>query len=153
MSDGPGDSPSVVGRGDCKDDLLHENHGRLGLRVARAYDLDAMIAGLASHGACPRGLLILGTGEFAHPPFRLARRLEELGYEVHFQSTTRSPLLVDGDLTSVLEFTDNYGDAMPNYVYNVADRRYDRVLIGYETRPLPPEHTLPAMLNAQVVYF
>jgi hypothetical protein len=149
----PGDAPSVVGRGDFKDELLAANHGRLGVRTPREYDLDAIITNLASHRACSGGLLVLGSGEFAHPPYLLARRLEELGHEVYFQSMTRSPLLVDGDLTSALEFTDNYGDGMPNYLYNVADRRYDRVLIGYETRPLPPEHNLPALLGASVVYF
>lgn len=147
----PGETPNVVGRGDIKDELLQSNHGRLGLRESREYELDAMIA---ASGVQPgERVLVLGSGEFAHPPFRLARRLEERGWDVHFQSTTRSPLLVDGDLSSVLEFTDNYGDAMPNYLYNVADRRYDRVVIGYETRPLPPEHTLPAMLGATAVYF
>jgi hypothetical protein len=147
----PGEPPNVVGRGDYKDELLVVNHGRLGVRRTPKYDLDAMIKSIGVR--LGERILVLGSGEFAHGPYLLADRLEELGHDVHFQSTTRSPLLVDGDLSSVLEFTDNYGDAMPNYVYNVADRRYDRVVIGYETRPLPPEHTLPAMLGASVVYF
>ena len=64
-----------------------------------------------------------------------------------------SPLLIDTDLTSALEFSDNYHDGIPNYVYNVADRGYDGVLIGYETAPLPPGHDLPARLGARVVFF
>ena len=97
-------------------------------------------------------LLVLGTGEFAYPPFLLARGLEELGWDVHFQTTTRSPLLVDRDLGSVLEFVDNYHDGIPNYVYNVIDREYDKILIGYETQPLPVEHTLPALIGATPSY-
>lgn len=147
----PGPAPDVTGRGDRKDSLLPTNHGRLGARGPLPYDLDAMIA---AAGVTPgERVLVLGTGEFAHPPFRLARRLEERGWDVWFQSTTRSPLVGGGELGAVLEFADNYGDDMPNYVYNVADRRYDRVLVGYETRPLPAGHRLPALLGAAVVEF
>ena len=95
---------------------------------------------------------MLGTGEFSHAPFRLALHLEQEGHNVHYQSTTRSPILLGEDIASVLEFVDNYHDDMPNYVYNFADKRYDRVLIGYETRPLPAAHRLPEMLGAQVLF-
>jgi hypothetical protein len=109
---------------------------------------------IARAGVAPgERVLVLGSGEFAHPPFCLARRLEERGWDVRFQSTTRSPLVGGGELGGVLEFADNTGDDMPNFLYNVADRSYDRVLIGYETRPLPAAHRLPAMLGAAVVYF
>jgi hypothetical protein len=147
----PGPAPDVTGRGDHKDALLPTNHGRLGLRGPRAYDLDAMIA---EAGMTPgERVLVLGSGEFAHPPFRLARRLEERGWDVLFQSTTRSPLVGGGELGGVLEFADNTGDDMPNFLYNVAGRSYDRVLIGYETKPLPAAHRLPEMLGAAAVYF
>lgn len=147
----PGPAPDAVGRGEFLDDRLGANHGRLGIVGSRGYDFDAMIA---AAGVRPgERVLVLGTGEFAHPPFRLARRVEERGHDVRFQSTTRSPLLVDGDLRSALEFPDNTGDGIANYVYNVANHEYDRILIGYETRPLPPEHDLPARLNAVPVYF
>ncbi len=147
----PGPAPDVTGRGDLKDALLPANHGRLGLREPCDYDLDGMIA---AAGVVPgERVLVLGTGEFAHPPFRLARRLEARGWDVHFQSTTRSPLVGGGELGGVLEFADNAGDEMPNFLYNVAGRTYDRVLIGYETRPLPAAHRLPEMLGAAAVYF
>ena len=62
--------------------------------------------------------------------------------------------LLPGDaVASVLEFADNYHDDIPNYLYNVADRQYDRVLIGYETRPLPAAHRLPETLKARVLFF
>lgn len=147
----PGTPPDVSGRGDLKDGFLSGNHGRLGVSGLLRHDVDAMVcdAGL------PVGVrvLVLGTGEFAYPPFLLARRLEGLGFDVHFQSTTRSPLLVDRDIASSLEFLDNYHDAIPNYVYNVQGTGYDRILVGYETRPLPTEHALPDLLGASAVFF
>jgi hypothetical protein len=147
----PGVVPDVTGDGGCKDAYLNANHGRLGLQRPLALDLDALIA---DSGVEPgQRLLVLGSGEFAYPPYLLARRLEQRGWDVHYQSTTRSPLLVDGDLHSVLEFGDNYHDGIPNYVYNATDRRYDRVLIGYETYPLPAAHTLPALLGAKAIFF
>jgi hypothetical protein len=143
--------PNVVGNGERKDAFLPRNFGRVGLGEILRLDLDGTIrpAGIQTG----ERLLILGTGEFIYPPFLLARRLEELGWDVHFQSTTRSPLHVDGDITSVLEFVDNYYDDMANYLYNVVDRHYDRVLVGYETWPLPSTHVLPKILDAVPVCF
>ena len=144
----PGPIPDVTGGGDFKDAYLRRNHGRLGVRGPLSLDLDSMTAGIQGAGR----VLVLGTGEFAYPPFLLARRLEERGDDVFYQSTTRSPLLIDKDLTSGLEFIDNYHDAIPNYVYNVADRVYDEVLLCYETEPLPPDHRLPEMVKGKVLY-
>ena len=147
----PGPIPNVIGVGDCKDICLPRNYGRLGVSGLLQLDLDGMIrkAGIQEG----QRLLVLGTGEFAYPPFLLARRLEALGWDVAYQSTTRSPLLIDGDITSASEFVDNYHDGMPNYLYNVGDRNYDRVIIGYETDPLPSGHTLPQRLGATPIFF
>jgi hypothetical protein len=148
---GPGSIPDVTGRGDAKDAFLPRNHGRLGRRGPLTLDLDALV-GLARVRPGAR-VLVLGSGEFAHAPFLLAQRLEELGGDVHFQATTRSPLLVERDISSVLDFVDNYHDDMPNYVYNVMDRRYERIIVGYETWPLPAAHLLPEMIGAVPVIF
>ncbi|QDU19465.1 phosphoribosyltransferase domain-containing protein [Urbifossiella limnaea] len=147
----PEPAPDVTGRGELLDAVLPTNHGRLGVRGPLAYDLDAMIA---AAGVTPgERVLVLGSGEFAHPPFRLARRLDERGWDVAFQSTTRSPLVGGGELGGVLTFADNTDPAVPNFLYNVAGRRYDRVLIGYETSRLPVAHRLHEMLGATAVYF
>jgi hypothetical protein len=98
-------------------------------------------------------VLVLGTGEFAYPPYLLAQRLESLGCEVLFQATTRSPLLCGEDLSSSLEFLDNYHDGIPNYLYNATRQEQSRALIGYEARPIPPGHTLPEMLGAVPLFF
>jgi hypothetical protein len=147
----PGPIPDVVGRDDHKDWCLPHNFGRLGVGGPLTFDLDAMIRG--AEVAPGQKVLVLGTGEFAYPPFLLARRLEERGWDVMFQATTRSPLLVDGDIESAVEIVDNYHDNIPNYVYNVLDRRYDRILVGYETWPLPAAHTLLEKIGVAPVFF
>ena len=145
-------SPPLVESNDCdKTFCLPTNFGRVGLRSELRLDEAALI--VEADLSPDTRLLVLGTGEFHYPPFRLARWLEQQGCDVHFQTTTRSPLLVDGDLKSVLEFVDNYHEGIPNYVYNVANQPYDRVLIGYETNPLPAEHRLPEMLRARPIVF
>jgi hypothetical protein len=147
----PGAVPDVAGRPQAKDAYLPRISGRRGLRGALPLDAAAL---LAQAGVRPgERLLVLGTGEFAYPPFLLARHLEQHGWDVHFQATTRSPLLVGADVTSALEFVDNYHDGMPNYLYNVAGRHYDRILVGYETHPLPPDHRLAEQLGGAAVFF
>jgi hypothetical protein len=146
----PGPLPDVAGSGVRKDDVLKLDHGRLGAHGALAVDCKRLLA--ASGLAGGERVLVLGTGEFVHAPYLFARFLEERGWDVCFQSTTRSPVLIGEGIASALEFTDNYHDEMPNYVYNVADRRYDRVLIGYETQPLPASHRLPEMLQAKALF-
>lgn len=147
----PGPIPNVVGEGTPKDRILGGNWGRLSLRTPLTIDLAKLV-----HQAALRGgerVLVMGTGEFAHAPYLLARRLEDSGWDVHFQSTTRSPILVGEGIASALEFTDNYHDEIPNYVYNVDPARYDRILIGYETQPLPASHQLAELLGATPLYF
>lgn len=146
----PGVPPNVTGRAEFKDFCLPRNHGRLGLSAAPNGVPDTRAVAPISVG---ERVLVLGTGEFLHPPFRLAERLEAEGHTVFFQATTRSPLMVERDLTSVLEFVDNYHDAIPNYLYNVIDRHYDRIVIGYETGPLPADHRLVDLLGAQPILF
>ncbi len=147
----PGPIPAAVGRGDFKDAILGANHGRFGVRGLLQFDLEALIDSVGLRTG--QRILVLGNGEFAHAPYLFAQRLENLGFDVSFQSTTRSPLLADRDITSVLEFGDNYDDGITNYLYNVSDRRYDRILIGYETRPLPAAHALPSIIGATPVFF
>jgi hypothetical protein len=97
--------------------------------------------------------LVLGSGEFAYPPFLLASWLESHGMDVHFQTTTRSPILLGDDITSAISSTDNYREGIRNFVYNVIDRSYDRILLCYETPSLPSSHDLPRQLNATAVFF
>jgi len=147
----PGPIPDVVGAGNLKDGILGGNWGRLTLRAPLHLDLEKLAQQAGLSGG--ERVLILGTGEFAHAPYLLARRLEASGWDVHFQTTTRSPILVGEGVASALEFTDNYHDEIPNYVYNVDVACYDRILIGYETQPLPASHRLAKQLGATSLFF
>lgn len=144
-------SPSAVGRGDAKDALLPSHFGRLGVRGPLPIDW----AGLEMQAHLEPGMrvLVLSTGEFLFPPFLLAERLAAQGYDVHTQSTTRSPILPGDAITHKACFTDNYGDHIPNFAYNLDPRRYDRILACYETTPTPVEHQLPPEWGAVPLTF
>ncbi len=92
-------------------------------------------------------VLVLGTAEFMYPPYLLAKYLEENGIESYFQATTRSPVNIDGAITSKLSFKDNYFEEIDNFLYNVIDREYDKVLICYETTILPNSFDLKLQLE------
>ena len=85
-------------------------------------------------------LAVIGTGEYAYTPFRVALALEEQGYDVRFQSTTRSPILVGDAIKSRLEFWDHYGEGIPNYLYNLDPQRL--AVVCYEHPTLLKNHHL-----------
>ena len=120
----------------------HRNFGRLG-RSDVADEGDVLAEGLQlAPGSRVR---VLGTGEFTYPAFRLAEALERAGHDVVVQATTRSPAHIDGPIASGLNFADNYGTAVPNYLYN-ADPGDGRVtIICHET---PPQTIDPALIGA-----
>ena len=92
-----------------------------------------------------RPLAVIGTGEYAYTPFRLALTLEEAGYDVRFQSTTRSPILVGDAIASRREFPDHHGDGIPNYLYNLDAARLPVII--YEHAAMPAVHALPGLLG------
>lgn len=147
----PGRTPDVTGGNGPKDAFLPIKHGRLGVSDALALDFGRLER--ATELRRGERVLVLGTGEFGHPPYLLALHLERRGWDVHFQSTTRSPILVGEGISAAHEFVDNYHDEIPNYVYNVHPERYDRIIIGYETWPLPQSHRLAEMLGARALFF
>src|SRR5476651_2368306 len=50
-------------------------------------------------------ILVVGTGEFVWRPFLLAERLEQAGADVHFSSTTRSPIALGHEIGHALSFS------------------------------------------------
>jgi len=90
-------------------------------------------------------LAVIGTGEYTYTPYRLALALEQQGHDVHFQSTTRSPILVGDAIQSRHEFLDPYGDGMVNYLYNLAPERLP--ILCYEHPALVGWHTLADQLG------
>ncbi len=87
-----------------------------------------------------RPLTVIGTGEYAYAPFRIALALEEHGCDVRYQSTTRSPILLGDAIRRRWEFPDHQGDGMVNYLYNLEPERLPVVI--YEHPALPAAHTL-----------
>jgi hypothetical protein len=142
--------PKVTGNGGLKDALIRSNFGRLALQGPLSlHD--------CAHSELPVDLggriLVLGTGEFAYPPFLLAEQLERDGLQVFYQSTTRSPIMTGLSIETALTFTDNYGDDIPNFVYNAQRQPYDRVLVCHETPRGTVDHQLLAALRAESVEF
>lgn len=96
---------------------------------------------------------IVGTGEFTHPPFLLAERLEQEGRDVVVQATSRSPVRLGGAIGHSLVFTDNYGSGIGNFLYN-ADPAEERIsLICHETPPGTIDPALVSALRARTIYF
>ncbi|MES2743144.1 MAG: phosphoribosyltransferase domain-containing protein [Pseudomonadota bacterium] len=126
--------------------------GRIGLQHALAAPR-ALAARLAPHIGAAQAVLVLGTGEFMHPPFLLARELAALGKQVVVQSTTRSPILPWGDVGHIVRCPDNYGEGIANYLYNVAPGQYEHVFICHETPPNGALTHLAGQLNGRLFHF
>ncbi|QUG74894.1 adenine/guanine phosphoribosyltransferase [Erwinia sp. E602] len=116
-----------------------QSWGRLGMT--------APAADLGRHLQAQTGetILVLGTSEFVWEPFLLAERLAAQGAEVRYSSTTRSPIAPGFAIESAIAFSDNYGQGIPNFVYNVAHQRFDRILLCSET---PAESIDPQLTEA-----
>jgi len=141
----------VRGGTEHKDRFFSANWGRFGIQGIPEFDFPRMTADCDfSFGD---RILVLGSGEFAYPPFLLAEYLEGCGYDVHFQSTTRSPIMPGNDVHSRLCFIDNYGDGIANFVYNLRRDDYTRIIICYENPSLPTDHLLPGILGAKPLFF
>ena len=96
-------------------------------------------------------VLVVGTSEFVWRPFLLAERLERAGADVHFSSTSRSPIALGHAIGHVLSFADNYGLGIPNFLYNVRPGQFDRVLICSETPEQAVSVALIESLSAEVI--
>lgn len=152
--------PKVVGNGQFKDALIRSNHGRLGLghanHTSSNYLWNALFNRLvaAGHGLSEDSkILILGTGEFAYRPFMLAEHLEQRGLVVRYQSTTRSPIKEGLAIQAKLTFGDNYGDGIPNFIYNARADDYARIFVCHETPASTIDERLLSELRAEQLEF
>jgi hypothetical protein len=120
--------------------------GRRGLRMvggaAEAPEAPALDPAMPVH--------VIGTGEFGYQPFLLAEQLERQGFEVYYQSSTRSPILPGGAITHSLTFTDEHGEGVTNYLHNPP--KDAQVLVAYEAEQCAANHDLPEQLNAVPVF-
>lgn len=109
--------------------VVDSGFGRLGIDRALVFDAASLPQDIAAH----EKILVLGVGEFIHPPSVWARQLQaSSGAAVWLQSTTRSPALLWGALQHKRQWPDPYGEGVPNYLYNVADGQYDRIYLCHE---------------------
>ena len=143
--------PPVSGNGSDKTPLLAAVSARNGQDATRSPLLGAALERLLQTEAGQR-VLVLGTGEFQYLPYLLALRLQlaRPDLKVFNSATTRSPVLVWGQIGHALTFSDNYRDDIPNFVYNVAPGGYDQVWTGHEGQATPDPRLLE-LLGARSV--
>jgi hypothetical protein len=137
--------PPAIGTNAPVDALFTRNYGRLGVTACSTLavpDLGPLEG---------KRILVLGSSEFVYPPFLLAAELERRGAEAFCQATTRSPVRLGGAISCILEFKDNYGDDITNYLYNVRQQDYDLVLLCTETPASLLDPNLVKELGAQIV--
>ena len=113
--------------------------GRLGM-IRPAADLGSELTADAGET-----ILVLGSGEFVWEPFLLAERLEQQGADVKFSAASRSPIAPGMAIQSLLSFNDNYGLGIPNFAYNIAHQRFDRIILCVET---PKNSVDPNLVHA-----
>ena len=125
--------PAVDSNDTYKDSLVPLSYGRRGESRLHQQGFCHVLGRLVLDRTRP--VHVLGDGEFMHPPLLLASALERAGYDVWFQSTTRSPILEGQAIHSKTTFEDHYEDGIPNYAYNLPDRSScSQVLLCHESQ-------------------
>ena len=126
--------------------------GRLGLlRPLRL--CSQRVAAISASIPLGESVLVLGTGEFMHMAFLLGAALEAQGHEPRVQSSTRSPILTGGAISCGMQFADNYGEGIANYLYNVTPGQYQHVLICHETPPNAALYEFARILGGRLLHF
>lgn len=126
--------------------------GRFGITSADNSALQQQIAEAASFLKQKRTggkTLCLGTGEFMYIPMKLAA---EMGKEVFYQSTTRSPVFIQ----DIPDYGARFGMQFPNpednnvshFVYNIPPGKYDELFIFFE-RKVDEEQLKPILLQLE----
>lgn len=98
-----------------------------------------------------KSVLVVGTGEHVWEPFLVAEELEDLGYEVRFSATTRSPIKLGHAIQSRYVFSDHEGIGISNYLYNVRPDAADRIIICVESDGQWVDPALLKALNADLL--
>jgi len=100
-------------------------------------------------------VLVLGTGEFMWQPFLFAEALQQryqaLAVAVYFSSTTRSPIALGESIQHRYSFSDNYGQGIANYLYNIDPTQYDHILICSEAPAKLVDQRLVAELTSSSI--
>ncbi len=147
----PPSLPPVATHSTSVHDDLATDPARTGL-IAGRWSLPTNVRSISEKiamSADRRPLLIIGTGEYAYTPFRIALALEAEGCDVRYQSTTRSPILVGDAVTDRHEFPDPYDSGVPNYLYNLDPARLPVIL--YEHPALAAAHSLADVIGGSAM--
>ena len=133
--------------------VLENGWGRVGISQAICLAEDIMMNALA-HIQPNDTVLVLGTGEFIHPPAVFAEILaQRSGATVYFQSSTRSPAFVWNVLQHKRTFADPYDEGVPYYLYNLPDNHpYQHIFICHEHPANAALHNTATELNAHLVH-
>lgn len=124
--------------------IVRADTGRCGLRMGQE-QLQLLIPAVPTLDQ-KKPVYVIGTGELGFMPFLFAEQLEEEGFTVYYQSSTRSPILQGGAIQSSIVFDDEHGEGVTNYLHNPP--RNSQALVIYETRSLTPGHDLVEQLGA-----
>lgn len=128
----PAIAPVAMGNNQREIGQIADDLGRFGIdRIIAIPDRELSRLAVGLTPGAP--VLVLGTGEFMHLAFRVGLALEERGFAVAVQATTRSPILTGADIGCRLVFGDNYGEGIYNYLYNVDPTAFARIVICHET--------------------
>ena len=129
--------------------IRRDDDGRLGRSVRSAPEIPASLC--EAIGTTPARLLVIGTGEHVWEPFLLAEALEQLGHDVRFGATTRSPILPGHAILRGYVFRDHEGLGITNYLYNVDPVSADRIILCVDTDLTAIDPALLAALDADMV--
>lgn len=98
------------------------NMGRLPVQMKHVVTTDYVnkIEKIIASEGSEKEISIIGTGENMYLPYLIASQLEISGYNVTVQSTTRSPVVVDGKvITSCHEIPMHDNGLVEHYIYNL----------------------------------
>ena len=113
----------------CRNDI-----GRIGIRMPFNLQGANDFPGMVHIGdmSSTRKIRVVGTEEHLYLPFLYAELLEANGFDVIFQSTTRSPILKGNAIKRKIEFN-KHSDGSVSYLYNFDEISHIPAIIMYET--------------------
>ncbi|MDA3878513.1 MAG: phosphoribosyltransferase domain-containing protein [Halothiobacillus sp.] len=128
--------------------------GRLGItqRLTIPFSVWKGISSLLEESKC-KMVRIVAIGEFMHAAIVLGDALEDMGYDVLLQSSTRSPVLAFGPIKTTLNLKDPYGRGDPYFIYNAEPDDTVITFILHETVINSAVTDLAEKINGAPVYW
>lgn len=140
---------SIDSYGDTNSSPYVKYSGRFGLKAVNNEMIDVGVSRIAAQLRELREegsrTLVMGVGEFMYIPMRIAA---ELGDDVSYQSSTRSPIhperRSDYGVHSAAAYPSAGDPEITNYIYNVDFDQYDEIFVVIE-RDVPHERIKPML--------